>query len=232
VDGQAKGTCVVVGAGPGLGEAVARRFGREGWRVGLIARTPANLERGVRSLVSQGVAARGFPGDAGEVSSLEGALETAAATLGHPAVLVYNAFVSIRSGPADLHPEELAAAFDINVVGALVAAQAVLPAMRAARSGTLLFTGGGLSLHPVAARAALSAGKAALRSLAYCLAEELAPEGIHAATVTVDGVVEPGTHFDPDVIAGEYWRLHIQPPGAYQTEVVFDAAWRPEAGGP
>ena len=93
--------------------------------------------------------------------------------------------------------------------------------MRTAGHGTILLTGGGLAHEPRAGATALSIGKAALRSLSYCLAEELTPVGIHVATVTVSGRVAPGTHFDPDRIADEYWRLHTEPPGGWTTEVTF-----------
>ena len=93
--------------------------------------------------------------------------------------------------------------------------------MRAAGRGTMVLTGGGLAHEPMAGATALSIGKAGLRSLTFCLAQELAPEGIHVATVTVCGRVEPGTHFDPDRIADEYWKLHTEPAAAWTTEVTY-----------
>jgi len=221
MDSQARQVCAVVGAGPGMGMAIARRFGREGMAVGLIARRPATLEAGVASLSGNGIAARGFPADAEEWSSLEGALDAVATTLGAPTVLVYNAAVVDRGYPSQVRPEDLAGTLDVNVVAALVATRAVLPAMRAGGRGTLLYTGGGLSLRPAPVFATLAVGKAALRALALTLAQELEPEGIHAATVTIAGLVQPGTPFDPDTIAEEYWRLHTQPRGAWEAEVVY-----------
>jgi NAD(P)-dependent dehydrogenase (short-subunit alcohol dehydrogenase family) len=82
--------------------------------------------------------------------------------------------------------------------------------MRARGRGTLLFTGGGLALAPKQGLASASLGKAALRSLALSLGEELAPAGIHAATVTICGFVQPGTPFAPSLIAQVFWDLHLQ----------------------
>ena len=80
----------------------------------------------------------------------------------------------------------------MGAVAAVTAAQEVLPAMRAAGRGTLLFTGSGVALKPWAPGAALGMQKAALRSYVFALADEVGPLGIHAATVTIQGVVGVG----------------------------------------
>ena len=64
-------------------------------------------------------------------------------------------------------------------------------------------------------------GKARLRNLCFGLAAELEPAGIHVATVTVAGFVQPGTDFDPDLIAEKYWELHNQPLGAWEDEIIY-----------
>jgi len=97
----------------------------------------------------------------------------------------------------------------------------VLDGMMEAGHGTILLTGGGLALAPLADLASLSIGKAAVRSLAFSLAEELEPAGIHVATVTICGFVQEGTHFSPDRIAAEFWRLHQQSPGQFETEIAY-----------
>jgi hypothetical protein len=69
------------------------------------------------------------------------------------------------------------------------------------------------------AMASLGVGKAGIRNLAFSLFAELKDSGIHAATVTICGLVKPGTAFDPDKIAESYWALHAQPPGAFEREI-------------
>jgi NAD(P)-dependent dehydrogenase (short-subunit alcohol dehydrogenase family) len=83
--------------------------------------------------------------------------------------------------------------------------------MRRAGRGTLLFTGGGLALQPKPGMASACLGKAALRSLALSLGAELAPEGIHAGTVTVAGFVQAGTALDAERVAQAFWDFHCQP---------------------
>jgi NAD(P)-dependent dehydrogenase (short-subunit alcohol dehydrogenase family) len=205
--------CVVVGFGPGIGAAVARRFAEGGFEVLGLCRDPARHA----ALAGTGVTLRAA--DAGDPASLASALPPDAA------VLVYNAYRAsfVTPGPSALAPADLAADFAVNVTGALVAAQAVLPGMRAAGRGSILFTGGGLALDPTGwlPAASLAVGKAALRSLALTLHAELAPSGIHAGTVTIAGAVAPGTAFDPTRIAEAFWDLHVDPAGAFRPEIIF-----------
>ncbi len=216
------GVCAVVGVGPGIGLAVARRFAREGFAVALVARRPealAEYAEAVREAGAPRVVTA--PADAGSAGSLAEAFDHVRAQVGNPTVLVYNPAALHPGPPSQLDPADFVADLRVNAAGALACAQEVLPAMRERGQGTLLFTGGGLALHPAAAYASLSVGKAALRALVLTLAEELAPEGIHVATVTVAGFVQPGTRFDPDAIAETYWQLHTQPRDAWEREVVF-----------
>ncbi len=216
------GTVAIIGAGPGIGTSVARRFAREGHPVALVARREGALDEYLRSLLSEGAVALGVAADAGDPAALEAAWCTIVADLGDPEVLVYNAFaVSPRGAPTTLDPVEFEAAERVNITGALVAAQLAAPAMRVAGHGTVIMTGGGLALEPSARATALSVGKAGLRSLTFMLAEELGPHGIHVATVTVCGPVAPSTHFDPDTIAEAYWRLHREPPPDWTIEVTY-----------
>jgi NAD(P)-dependent dehydrogenase (short-subunit alcohol dehydrogenase family) len=212
---------VIVGMGPGVSAAVARRFGREGFKVAAIARRADALKEQTDALAGAGVTAQGYTADASDPASLHDALARVAAEQGAPSVLVYNA-AGVRYKPmAQLSADELNADLRISIGGALAAAQAVLPAMREQGAGTLLFTGGGFAFEPMAAMASLGVGKAGIRNLAFSLFADLKDSGIHAATVTIGGMVKPGTAFDPDKIAEAYWSLHAQPKGSFERELVF-----------
>jgi short-subunit dehydrogenase len=201
--------------------AVARRFGREGFRLALLARRAEALDGYVAELAQEGIAAQGFTADAADAESLRQALGQVEAQLAPPDVLVYNAAVLRESVPSALDAALLLDDMRVNVAGALVAAQAVLPQMRARQRGTILLTGGGLALSPAPPYAALAAGKAALRNLCYSLGAEVESEGVHVAMVTIAGFVQPGSHFDPDRIAEAYWTLHTQAPGQWEREIVY-----------
>ena len=220
----APGSVIVVGAGPGLGVSIAARFARAGFATGLIARQRATLDAATAA-----VAASGWPpvrlaaavGDAGDQSSLDGAWAELAEQIGPPTVAVYNAMAVVRGDPTTIDPADLGASLAVNITGALRCAQLAAAAMKAAGTGTILFTGGGLALEPFPAAASLAAGKAGARNLAFSLALELEPAGIHVAVVTVCGRVEPGGAFDPDAIADAYWDLHAQAPGSWERERVI-----------
>lgn len=216
--------CTIVGVGAGVSLAVARRFGREGFKLALIARNSDALKGYATELQTQLGAEAQIFSYAADVANFSGLVETFGkikAEVGDTDVLVYNAALLQQDNFSSLTPEQLQQAFEINVTGALVAAQQVLPAQRAKKTGTLLFTGGGLAFAPQPNLASLSLGKAALRSLVYALGAEVEPEGIHVATVTIAGYVQPGTFFDPDKIADAYWTLYSQPVGAFEREIVF-----------
>lgn len=202
--------------------SVARRFAREGFQLAIVARNPERLKDSVATMRAEGIDVFPFVADAGKETSLLEALHDINDALGATDVLVYNAFGSSIGAPSKLIPDYLATDFQVNVVGALRAVQSVLPAMQRAGKGTILLTGGGLALSPYKDVASLAIGKAGLRSLALMLHQELSGQGIHAATVTICGLVKPGTHFDPDKIADQYWRLHTQPIGHFEAEFVYE----------
>jgi short-subunit dehydrogenase len=218
---MAKGACILVGAGPGLGAALAERLGREGRDVGLIARRASELEAQRRALSERGITATTAAADAADAASLREAVERIASELGDVEALVYNAAVLARGTPSRLDPRALVDDFRVNVVGALVAAQAALPALRARGGGAIVFTGGGLALDPHPDFASLAVGKAGVRNLALSLAKELAPENIHVATVTICGFIREGTPFAPAAIANVYAELLAEPKDAWRAEVVL-----------
>jgi NADP-dependent 3-hydroxy acid dehydrogenase YdfG len=207
--------------GPGVSAAIARRFGLAGFHVSALARRADALQAQVDALKAAGVDAEGLVADAADSANLGATLARASTAHGTPDVLVYNA-AGVRYKPiAELSAAELMADLQVSVAGALAAVQAVLPGMKARGSGTLLFTGGGFAFEPMPAMASLGVGKAGIRNLAFSLFAELKDSGIHAATVTICGVVKPGTAFDPDKIADSYWALHAQPRGAFEREIQF-----------
>ena len=204
-----------------MGLAIAKRFGREGFTLALVARRAEALAEYKATLQEEGFTAHSYPADAVDPVSLTTVFAQIKTDLGDPAVLVYNAMIFRETQPSELAPDDLVTDFQVNVAGALICAQQVIPAMKARGSGTILLTGGGLALRPYPLYASLATGKAALRNLAYSLHAELAEAGIHVATVTIAGYVQPGTHFDPDLIAEEYWKLHTQEPGLWYQEVIY-----------
>ena len=205
-------SAIVIGAGPGIGASLIRRLSREGLAVGAIARSRATVES---VAASQG--ALGLTADVTDEVALRGALDEIVDRLGVPSMLVYNAALVRRDRIGELTAQQQLDAWAVNVVGAITAVAHLAPRMVQASGGTIVLTGG--LPEPLPAQTSLSLGKAGVRALAHLLANEYGPQGIHVATVTVGGAVAPGTAFDPDDIAEEYWRLHTQPQAAWELEV-------------
>ena len=210
---------VIVGAGPGIGAATARRFDAAGYPVALFSRSSATTGDLAEELSATAAAV-----DVGDRASLAAAFQVVREMIGDPEVLVFNALAFVPGSPTEVDLGAFDAALSANVTGALACVQEVVPAMRAAGRGTILLTGGGMALHPVAGLAAVGVAKAAQRSLFQSLASELGPDGIHVGMVTVQGLVKAGGPFDPARIADVHYRLHEQAPDDWEVEVLFSGA--------
>lgn len=211
---------LVIGAGPGLGAAIARRFARGGYRVTLLAREARRLEELASDLQAAGATAGTVAADASDPAGFRAALSEVYTARGAPGLLVYNA---VLGGPDTLLDSDIARlqrAYDVDVVSAIVAAQVAAQAMRTAGGGTILFTGGGFADRPDAGQATVSLGKAALRSAATMLGQELEPYAVRVASITIAGRIAEDTAFSPGRIAEAYWTV-ARSEGAWQTEVRF-----------
>src|SRR3954447_26201987 len=218
---------LLVGAGPGLGAAMARRFAREGYRVTLVARSAATTAPIAQELGATGAEVTTIEADAGDPQALRTALAPLFAGPGAPGVVIYNAALMTFDDLLTVSPDQLADAYAVNVIGAVLTAQLAVPAMRAAGGCTLLFTGGGFADALPATLATVSLGKVALRAAATMLARQLRDDDIHAGSLTILGQIAAGTPFDPDSIADAYWAICNERPGAWRAEYRFEGAAAP-----
>jgi NAD(P)-dependent dehydrogenase (short-subunit alcohol dehydrogenase family) len=212
---------LLIGAGPGVGAAIARRFGREAFRATLVSRGDG-LDEIAAGLRNEGMSVSQLVLDVGDLDSYRATLRALYEAPDAPAVLVYNASLLVPDGILTSTVEHLRETYDVDVIGAVVAAQIAAPVLRAAGSGTILFTGGGFADYPVPAFATISMGKAALRAAATLVAAEVGGDGVHAASITIAGQVAPGTAFDPDNIAELFWTAHTHGPDEWLAEYRFE----------
>jgi NAD(P)-dependent dehydrogenase (short-subunit alcohol dehydrogenase family) len=210
---------IIVGAGPGIGTAVARRVAREGLPVGVIARREATVDSVLEALPDAD--ALGVTADVTDEPGLRTALDEIIDRFGVPELLVYNSALVRRDTIGELTAAQQLDAWAVNVVGAITAVAHVAPAMVTAGGGTIVLTGGMPQADP--AVTSLSLGKAGVRALTQLLDRTYGPRGLHAATVTVAGTVAPGGQYDPDEIAEQYWRLHQQPAARWEHEILYAA---------
>jgi NAD(P)-dependent dehydrogenase (short-subunit alcohol dehydrogenase family) len=222
---------VILGAGPGLGAAIARRFAREGFAVALMARRKENLSAIRQEIEDANGTGMTVEADATDAESVAQAFDRVREGLGDPEVFAYNAGAFQMGSILDLIPEQFDNCFRANCSGAFYGAQQVLPGMMEKGSGTIILTGATASLRGSANFAALATGKFGLRALAQSMAREFGPQGIHVAHVVIDGQIdtpqlresqpdrEESTTLSPDAIADIYWELHTQDPRAWTLEL-------------
>ena len=155
----------LVAAGARLGLSLGKVFGGHGFDVALIARSKERLSELTGKLAAEGITAAGFPADVTDRPALAAALDSAAGRFGGIDVLHYSSpgagtTEALRgTGPLDVTVDNLRPQIESTCYGAITATRAVLPAMLAAGTGTLLYTTGGSSVTP--APVFVSAGMAA-----------------------------------------------------------------------
>jgi len=214
------GTAVIVGVGPGIGLELARAFAEAGHPVAMLARNKAKLDTYAAELAASGRDVRGYAADVADPGNLRSTIGSAIAEMGAPDVLVYSVAVLDADSPVGGDDEKWVANMAVDVLGARVAADAVLPALRDGR-GSLLFAGGGYALHPSTKFSSLSVGKAALRAYVQLLHDHLAGTGVHATSVTITKTIGSEPRFEPATLAQAYLSLTRQPESEWQHELVY-----------
>ncbi|WP_149205200.1 SDR family NAD(P)-dependent oxidoreductase [Actinotalea subterranea] len=204
-------TIAIVGAGPGLGAAVARRFGAEGFSVVLLSRDQPKLDELAAELQEGGVVARGYAADVLDPAALEAALTRAAAELGPVSVLQYSPLPSrdYLKPVLDLTPELALEALRFSALGLIHAVRSVLPAMRAAGQGSILLINGGTSVKARSDFAGTSVAFPAESAYGEMLHDALEGEGIRVAQLVIPGGI-PKLRLENgiDDVAQRIWELH------------------------
>jgi short-subunit dehydrogenase len=209
--GTAAPTLVVAGVGPGLGMALTRRFGADGFRVGLVARRASALDEYVAELRELGVEAAAAPADLAEPAQLATAFGALRSSLGPVDVLVFSPMpdlTSARCVPSRLMAELARRLYETQTLAAVGCVQQVLPGMLERGRGSLFLTTGTSAMVPLPAISPLGMAHAAIRSYALVLREELAASGIDVHHVTIRGGIGTGAgQLDPAALAERYAAL-------------------------
>ncbi len=207
---MSKKTIVVVGAGKGMGNHIAKKFAQNDFRVVLMARNEQNLALYKNEFTNEGFEVYTKAVDAEKTESLKAAFDWVKEQFEVVDVLAYNAAILTAGMPTELTSEEFMRHYQVDVASALFCANEVIPGQLEQKEGTILFTGGGFALYPMAEYTCVSVDKAALRALAFTLNQELGEKGIFTGIVTIMGNVAEGTHYDPGMIAEKYWGLYTE----------------------
>jgi NADP-dependent 3-hydroxy acid dehydrogenase YdfG len=214
-------TLLVCGHGPGISEAVARRFGKAGHPVAIVARNAERLAAAAKSLVDAGVNAKAFPCDLGNAEAVKQLVSDVRSSLGPIGVLHWNAYTGGGGDLTTATTEELQTVLGVAVFGLVAAVQASLPDLKA-KKGAVLVTGGGFAFYDPNVdgavvqfhAAGLAIAKAAQHKTVGILSKALSTEGVYVGEVVVTGLVK-GTAFDsgnatlePSTIADKFWQLY------------------------
>lgn len=216
---------IILGVGPNLGTALARRFAAGGCDVAMLARDGVRLtELAVKIADETGRRVEGFSADGTDLDGFRAAMLQVMAEMGTPTVFIHNVSRWIAAEAPVLNAGVLMDELALGPGAALTGAQTVLPAMEAAGRGTILWTGSRMGLIPEKQRSApaLATAKVALRGLALAAAPSFHERGINFSTITVDGTIKDGTQLAPDRVAEAFWRAHTAPRDEWTAERVFE----------
>lgn len=212
---------IIFGHGPGISDAVARRFGREGFQIALVARNAERLKAAQVALTQEGITARAFPCDVADDQSVRTLVGDVRGAMGPVAVVHWNAYLGTAGDLTTAPIADARRALDVSVFGMLAAVQAALPDLKATK-GALLVTGGGFAFYDPAVDAAatqwsamgLAVAKAAQHKATGLLHQKLKHDGVYVGEVVVLGMVK-GTAFDhgnatveATTIAERFWSLY------------------------
>ncbi|MGB0695899.1 MAG: SDR family NAD(P)-dependent oxidoreductase [Rhodospirillaceae bacterium] len=211
---------LIAGAGPGLGEALMRRFRDQGHRVLGLARTARQTEDGltVQSL------------DLTDTEQMPAQLDALVAQNGVPTVVVHNPAKLLIAPLAETDPADFEAVWKATCLSAMLLGRSLLPKMADAGGGSFLVSGATASLRGGARFAAFASAKFALRGLTQAMAREFQPQGIHVAHVILDGIIDtPNSRsmhglsedkmMNTAEIAETYWQLAAQPRSTWTHEL-------------
>ncbi|WP_327144256.1 SDR family NAD(P)-dependent oxidoreductase [Nocardia sp. NBC_01327] len=215
----------VFGAGTGLGASVARRFGKEGFRVALVARRKDRLEALAGELAEDGIEAVAFAADLSDPAQAPALITDIRRHFGRIDVVEY--------GPIGLDQTFTPAAeLDATIIAGLVplllltpieVVRAVLPEWIERGDGAFLLTNGHTAVQPLPNLSGLGPVMAAARNYVFSLHGELAEAGIYAGTLAIAAYIarseiaesnsittESGFPVvDPDDLAEHYWLMYV-----------------------
>jgi NAD(P)-dependent dehydrogenase (short-subunit alcohol dehydrogenase family) len=229
--------CLVVGAGDGVGSAIARAFAAEGFIV-CATRRPRNqeqLDALANSLRAKGGQAHAFGVDARKEVDMVELFARIEREIGPLEVVVFNIGANVRFGIRETSARVFTKVWEMACFAGFIAGREAAKVMQSRGHGSILFTGATASVRGGAGFAAFAAAKSGLRALAQSMARELGPEGIHVAHVVIDGAIDgtfirsSGADVDellqrdailkPDDIAQSYVWLHKQARSAWTHEL-------------
>ncbi len=189
---NANRAALIVGAGDGLGAALARAFAAEGLTVA-VTRRPRHadaLEALAAQLRAEGGRAVAMPLDAREEGEIVGLVERIEREIGPLEVVVFNIGANVRFALTETTERVYRKVWEMAALAGFLTVREAARVMTPRGAGTILITGATASQRGASGFSAFAGAKHALRALAESAARELGPKGIHVAHVVVDGMID------------------------------------------
>lgn len=200
---------LIVGAGSGLSLAVARMFGKQGFKVGLISRNKKNLETLSLALSTANIENYHEVADVSNSDELHIAINTLNHHLKGVDVLFYNVGNVKQKHILEEDPQSLTDDFLINVVG-LQQSYNYLRNTLKDKKGSVLVSGGGFAMFPNEDYGSLSLGKAAIRNLAVQLNHIGKNDDIYVGILNIAGhITRDSASHTPEKVAEKFWTLYL-----------------------
>lgn len=217
-----KRVVVVTGASSGVGRAIAEAFGREGARVGLIARGVDGLEGAASAIRAAGGEALVLPLDVADAGAVDGAADRVAAAWGGIDIWVNDAMVSVFAPAAEIRADEYRRVMEVNYLGYVHGTLAALRHMRPRDAGVIVQIGSALAYRSIPLQSAYCASKAAIRAFTDSLRSELLHDRSRVALTHLHLPAVNTPQFEV-VRSRRHGHPHPVPP-VYQPEVIAEAA--------
>jgi short-subunit dehydrogenase len=191
---QAAPLVFITGASSGIGQALAARFHRAGYRLALVARRADEVSRWAATQGFDRASWSVYGADVRDVAAITAAGRACIAAQGLPDVVIANAGISIGMDTAVLADlDVMRATYETNNLGLAATFQPFVAAMRERRSGTLVGIASVAGIRGLPGHGAYSSSKAAV--IAYCesLRGELRPFGVKVVTIAPGYIDTPLT---------------------------------------
>lgn len=184
---------VVTGASAGIGRAVAREFGRHGWRVALVARGRDGLEAARTEVQGLGGEALVLPADVADEKQVDAAAARVEAQWGVPDVWVNDAMATIFAPALEISSEDFKRSTEVTYLGAVWGTLAALRRMHPRNRGTIVQVGSALAYRSIPLQAPYCGAKAALRGFTDSIRCELAHDrsDVHVTMVQLSAFNTP-----------------------------------------
>jgi len=195
------GVVAIVGAGPGNGDAFARRFARAGQPVALLARTLERLERSPAQISG----AKPFACDVTDPGSIVLSLDAVARELGPIETVIYNAGKGVWGDPASISPADFEEMWRVNAFEAFLVARHVIPSMVSHGRGEIIFIGATLDDYlraiDIETGEVLWKGRLPAGGQATPMTYRIRPDGKQYVVIAAGGHGRAGTTLGDSVIA-------------------------------